>query len=332
MASTPANLNLSRLSRIVVATVCTVVCASVLSVAEQSTATKVPAAAVAPSASTMTFDTPQQAADALVNAAEKFDVVALSHMFGSGGEGVVFSGEFAQDRKHAADFATEAHEKESVSVDPKTGNRAFILVGNEDWPFPVPIVKSGNKWFFDGKAGLQELLYRRIGANELDAIQVCHGYVEAQYEYAMQPREGYDVNQYAQRIVSTQGKQDGLAWQNADGTWGGPIGEKIAQAIEQGYTSSAGPYHGYFFKVRKGQGPDAPLGQMDFVVKDVMIGGFALVAAPAEYGVTGVKTFIVSHDGVVYEKDFGPKTLDEFLKMELFNPDKSWSSVLDQDE
>jgi hypothetical protein len=332
MGSTPANLNLSRLSRIVVATVCIVVCALGLSVSGQSTATKTPASAVAPSASTMTFDTPQKAADALVNAAEKFDVVALSHMFGSGGEGVVFSGEFAQDRKHAADFATEAHEKESVSVDPKTGNRAFILVGNEDWPFPVPIVKSGNKWFFDGKAGLQELLYRRIGANELDAIQVCHGYVEAQYEYAMQPREGYDVNQYAQRIVSTQGKQDGLAWQNADGTWGGPIGEKIAQAIEQGYTSSAGPYHGYFFKVLKGQGPDAPLGQMDFVVKDVMIGGFALVAAPAEYGVTGVKTFIVSHDGVVYEKDFGPKTLDEFLKMELFNPDKSWSSVLDQDE
>src|SRR5690242_19280066 len=127
--------------------------------------------------------------------------------------------------------------KESVSVDPKTGNRAFILVGKEDWPFPVPIVKSGNKWFFDGKAGLQELLYRRIGANELDAIQVCHGYVEAQYEYAMQPREGYDVNQYAQRIVSTPGKQDGLAWQNADGTWGGPIGEKIAHAIEQGYSS-----------------------------------------------------------------------------------------------
>jgi hypothetical protein len=332
MTSTPANLNLSRLSRSVVATVCIVVCASVLSVAEQSTATKAPAAAVARSASTMTFDTPQKAADALVNAAEKFDVVALSHMFGPGGEGVVFSGEFAQDRKHAADFAAEAHEKESVSVDPKTGNRAFILVGNEDWPFPVPLVKSGNKWLFDGKAGLQELLYRRIGANELDAIQVCHGYVEAQYEYAMQPREGYDVNQYAQRIVSTPGKQDGLAWQNADGTWGGPIGEKIAQAIEQGYTSSAEPYHGYFFKVLKGQGPDAPLGLTDFVVRDVMIGGFALVAAPAEYGVTGVKTFIVSHDGVVYEKDFGTKTLDEFLKMERFNPDKSWSPVSDRDD
>src|ERR1700751_4339628 len=299
MASTPANLNLSRLSRIVVATVCIGVCASVLSVAEQSTVTKAPAAAVAPSASTMTFDTPQQAADALVNAAEKFDVVALSRMFGPGGEGVVFSGEFAQDRKHAADFAAEAHEKESVSVNPKTGNRAFILVGNEDWPFPVPIVKSGNKWFFDGKAGLQELLYRRIGANELDAIQVCHGYVEAQYEYALQPREGYAVNQYAQRIISTPGKQDGLAWQDADGSWEGPIGERIARAIEEGYNLRSEPYHGYFFKILKGQGPAAPLGEMDFVLKGVMIGGFALVAAPSEDEVTGVRTFIVSHAGVV---------------------------------
>jgi hypothetical protein len=193
-------------------------------------------------------------------------------------------------------------------------------------------VKTGNKWSFDGKAGLQELFYRRIGANELDAIQICHGYVEAQYEYAMQPREGYDVNQYAQRIVSTPSKQDGLAWQNPDGTWGGPIGEKIAQAIEQGYSSSADPYHGYFFKVLKGQGPDAPLGEINYVVKDVMIGGFALVASPAEYAVTGIKTFIVSQDGVVYEKDFGPKTLDEFTKMDRFNPDKSWTHVPEDDE
>jgi len=249
-----------------------------------------------------------------------------------GGEGVVFSGEFAQDRKHATDFAAEAHEKNSISLDSKSGNRAFLLVGNEDWPFPVPLVKTANKWFFDGKAGLQELLYRRVGANELDAIQICHGYVEAQYEYAMQPREEYDVNQYAQRIVSSPGKQDGLAWQNADGSWGGPIGEKIAQAIDQGYTTGAEPYHGYFFKVLKGQGPDAPLGEMDYVVKDVMIGGFALVAAPAEYTVTGVKTFIVSQDGVVYEKDLGPKTLNEFIKMELFNPDKSWTPVPEEDQ
>src|SRR4029079_12856958 len=285
-----------------------------------------------PAAGLSSFDTPQLAADALVAAADKFDVVALMHIFGPGGEDVVFSGEFAQDRKHAADFAAEAREKKSISVDPKNGNRAFLLGGKEDWPFPVPIVKSGSKWFFDGKAGRQELLYRRIGANELDAIQICRGYVEAQHEYALQPLEGYNVNQYAQRIVSTPSKQDGLAWQNPDGTWGGPIGEKIARAIELGYTSGSEPYHGYFFKILKGQGPAAPLGKMDFVVKGVMIGGFALIAAPAEYGVTGVKTFIVSHDGVVYEKDFGPSTLDEFMNMERFNPDKSWTPVWDQAE
>jgi len=135
------------------------------------------------------------------------------------------------------------------------------------------------------------------------------------------------VNQYAQRIISTQGKQDGLAWQNADGTWGGPIGANIARAIEQGYSSTSEPYHGYFFKILKGQGPAAPLGEMDFVVKNLMIGGFALVAAPAEHNVTGVRTFIVSHDGVVYEKDLGPKTLTEFQRMERFNPDPSWTPV-----
>jgi hypothetical protein len=184
------------------------------------------------------------------------------------------------------------------------------------------------KWFFDGKAGRQELLYRRIGANELDAIAVCRGYVEAQDEYALEPRTGYDVNQYAQKIISTPGTQDGLAWQDSDGTWGGPIGKNVARAIEQGYTPGSNPYHGYFFKILKGQGPAAPLGEMDFVVKGMMIGGFALVAAPAEYKVTGVRTFMVSHDGVVYEKDLGPKTLDEFKKMERFNPDSSWTPVL----
>jgi hypothetical protein len=274
-----------------------------------------------------TFATPQQAADALVAAADKFDVTALTEIFGPDGEDIVFSGEFAQDHKRAADFAAEARGKTRVSVDPKTGNRAFLIVGNGDWPFPVPIVKRGQRWAFDSKAGRQELLYRRIGANELDAIAIARGYVDAQHEYALQKREGYDVNQYAQRIVSTPGKQDGLAWQNPDGTWGGPIGENIARAIEQGYTSGAEPYHGYFFKILKGQGPAAPLGEMDFVVKGVMIGGFALVAAPAEYGVTGVRTFMVSHDGVVYERDLGPETLDEFKRMERFNPDKSWSPV-----
>jgi len=278
------------------------------------------------------FDTPQAAAEGLIQAADPYNVPALSQIFGPDAEGIIFTGEFPLDKKHAADFVAEAREKESVSIDPKTGTRAFLLVGGEDWPFPVPIVKRGSRWFFDTKAGKRELLYRRIGANELDAIEICRGYVEAQDEYALQPREGYGVNQYAQRIISTAGTQDGLAWQNADGSWGGPIGQKIAHAIEQGYTPGAEPYHGYFFKILKGQGPAAPLGRMDFVVKGVMIGGFALVASPAEYGVTGVRSFIVSHDGVVYEKDLGPQTLEVFQKMDLFNPDKSWRPVKEQNQ
>jgi hypothetical protein len=279
-----------------------------------------------------TFDTPQLAADALVRAADQFDETTLAQIFGPDGDDIVFTGEVVQDRKRAADFAAEAREKTKVSVEPQNGQRAFVLVGNEDWPFPVPIVKKSNRWYFDSKQGKQELLYRRIGANELDAIRICHGYVEAQEEYAWKKREGYDVHQYAQRIISTPGTQDGLTWRNADGTIDGPIGEKIAEAIAQGYTSKEEPYHGYFFKILKGQGPAAPLGELDYVINGAMIGGFALVAAPAEYRVTGVKTFIVSNFGVVYEKDFGPSTLDEFKKMERFNPDKTWTPVLEDED
>jgi hypothetical protein len=274
------------------------------------------------------FANPQQAAAALIAAAQKFDEHALLEIFGPGNDDIVLTGEYAADRKRALDFAAEAQEKTAVSVDPKSAKRAFLIVGRENWPFPVPIVKRGGQWFFDAKAGRQELLYRRIGYNELDVLAICRGYVEAQHEYAYKKREGYDVNQYAQRIVSTPGKQDGLAWQNPNGSWGGPIGEKAAAAIAQGYGRGE-PYHGYFFKILKGQGPAAPLGQMDFVVQGAMIGGFALAAAPAEYRVTGAKTFIVSHDGVVYQKDLGPGTLTEFKKMELYNPDKSWTPVPD---
>jgi hypothetical protein len=264
----------------------------------------------------------------LIDAAAKYDVDRLEQLFGPEFKTIVLSGEEAQDRQRAADFVAKAEEKTRVSVDPKTNARAFLLVGKDAWPFPIPIVRRGAKWSFDTAAGRQEILYRRIGANELDAIRICRGYVDAQHEYALQKREGYDVHQYAQRIISTPGTQDGLAWQNEDGTWGGPVGENVARAIAQGYDSRTDPYHGYFFKVLKGQGPAAPLGQMDFVLNGVMIGGFALVAAPAEYGKTGVKTFLVSHDGVVYEKDFGPATLSEFMKMERFNPDRTWKPVL----
>jgi Protein of unknown function (DUF2950) len=276
------------------------------------------------------FATPQQAADALIAAAGTFDEAALAKIFGPNGKKVVFTGETAQDRERALGFAAEAKEKTMVSVDPKTNTRAFIIVGDENWPFPVPIVKINGKWSFDAKAGEQELLYRRIGANELDAIQISHGFVEAQDEYSLQSRKLYNVNQYAQRIVSTPGKQDGLAWQTADGKWEGPIGEEIAKSIAQGYTPGEMPYHGYLYKVLKGQGPAAPLGQLDYVIEGVMIGGFALVASPAEYRVTGVKTFMVSNDGVVYEKDLGPDTLEQFKKMERFNPDSTWHPVSDQ--
>ena len=271
------------------------------------------------------FDTPQQAANALIAAAAKFDETALVEIFGPDGEDVVFTGELPQDRRRASDFAAEAHEKTSVSVESKSGNRAFVLVGNEQWPFPVPIVKNGDRWYFDSKAGKQELLYRRIGANEFSAIDICKGFVEAQNDFAFRKRKEYDVSQYAQHIIAPPGTNDGLAWQESDGSWSGPIGEKIANAIQQGYNMNGEPYHGYYFKVLKGQGPAAPMGAMNYVVKGIMIGGFALVAAPAEYRVTGVKTFIVSNDGVVYERDFGPATLDEFKKMELFNPDSSWT-------
>lgn len=326
MRSIFAKRTLSGLLWVAAACTCALVSAPALVLAQQSAENVRPT--LGPKAEA--FNTPELAADALIEAAQKFDEGALEHIFGAGTEDIYLSGEYPQDRQRAHDFAELAHEKKSVSVDPKTGNRAFLLVGDEDWPFPVPIVKVDGKWSFDAKAGRRELLHRRIGSNELDAIDICHGYVEAQHEYAVQKtRDVYEVNQYAQRIVSTPGKRDGLAWQNPDGSWGGPIGEKIARAIEQGYSTSAEPYHGYFFKILKGQGPAAPLGEMDFVVKGVMIGGFALVAAPTEYDVTGVKTFIVSHDGVVYEKDLGPTTLDQFQRMERFNPDGSWKPVLE---
>jgi hypothetical protein len=277
-------------------------------------------------AAVKTFATPKSAADALIAAADPFDAEKLDALFGPAGKDILESGEAAQQRERANEFVTAAREKTRVSID-KTGRRAFVLVGKDDWPFPVPLVKRGTRWSFDAAAGRQEILNRRIGSNELDAIAICHGYVEAQHEYALENRNGYDVHQYAQRIISTPGTQDGLAWKNPDGTWSGPVGEKVAAAIEQGYTDRAEPYHGYFFKVLKGQGPAAPLGQLDYVIKGAMIGGFALVAAPAKYGVTGVKTFMVSQDGVVYEKDLGPSTLETFSKMELFNPDRSWTPV-----
>ena len=276
-----------------------------------------------------TFASPKEAAQALVDAAESFDVAALKDILGPDSEDLVSSADSVQDKRRAAEFASKARAKNSIVIDPKNPARATLVVGDDDLPTPIPIVKRNGRWLFDTKAGRQELLYRRIGSNELDVIQICRGYVEAQQQYALEKHDGADVNQYAQRVVSTPGKHDGLVWRNPDGTLGGPIAENIATALEQGYTDKSKPYHGYYFKVLKGQGPAARLGEMNFVVKGAMIGGFALAAAPADYRVTGVKSFIVGYDGVVYEKDLGPETLGVFKGMELYNPDKTWKRTDD---
>lgn len=276
-----------------------------------------------------TFATPKEAADALINAAESFDLAALKGVLGPDGHDLVASEDAVQDKSRASLFAEKAREKNKITIDAKDSTRAILSVGNDDWPLPIPIVQKGGKWSFDTKAGREEILLRRIGSNELDVIQICRGYVEAQKEYAEQKHDGSEVNQYAQRIISTPGKQDGLAWQNPDGSWGGPVGEGVAKALAQGYSNRSQPYHGYFFKILKGQGPAAPLGRMDFVVNGAMIGGFALAAAPAEYRVTGVKTFIVSYEGAVYQKDLGPDTLRIFQDLQLYNPDKTWTRTDD---
>jgi hypothetical protein len=275
------------------------------------------------------FGTPKEAAEALMQAAKTYDVAALKEILGPEGEDLVSSEDPVQDKNRAAAFAAKAEEKNQVTVDRKNAKRAILSVGNDDWPLPIPIMKSGTAWVFDTRAGRQEILFRRIGANELDAIQICRGYVDAQHEYASQKHDGSEVNQYAQRIISTPGKRDGLAWRNADGIFEGPIAQGVAQALEQGYTNRGQAYHGYFFKILKGQGSAAPLGQMDFVVNGAMIGGFALAAAPAEYRVTGVETFIVSYEGIVYQKDLGPNTLENFKNLELYNPDKTWQRTDD---
>ena len=235
-----------------------------------------------------------------------------------------------EDKNNAQAFAKEAAAKNCIEIAKSNPNRATIIVGEEEWPLPIPLVKTNGKWYFNSKEGRQEILFRRIGENELNAITVCRGYVSAQMEYASEVHDNSGINQYAQKIISTPGKQDGLSWKNADGTSDGPIGEAVAKALGGGLHLRKGGFHGYYFKILKGQGPSAPNGAINYVIEGVMIGGFALVAVPAEYRVTGVKTFIVSYDGVVYQKDLGPDSLNIVKKMELYNPDKTWQRTNDQ--
>ncbi len=285
--------------------------------------------AVTQSAQT-TFDTPKAAADALVKAAESFDVPSMLQILGPNSKDLVVSDDPVADKTRATDFAELAREKQQINVDPKNPLRAELVVGNSEWPLPIPLIKRNGKWVYDATSGRHEVLLRRVGENELDAIRICRGYVEAQHQYALEKHDASDLNEYAQRIISTPGKHDGLAWQNPDGSWSGPVGAGIAGALAQGYEPDLTPYHGYYFKVLKGQGPAALMGQMSFVVNGAMIGGFALAAAPAQYRVTGVKTFIVSHEGIVYQKDLGPETLKALEAMEVYNPDKTWQETVDE--
>jgi Protein of unknown function (DUF2950) len=276
------------------------------------------------------FDTPQQAADILVQVAANFDVVAAKEILGPDSTDIISSEDPVADKKEAHTFAAKAKEKLSIGVDATDPNRVIISVGNDNLPFPIPLVKQNRNWLFDTKLGREEILNRRIGANELNAIAICRGFVEAQREYAAEKHDDSKVNQYAQNIISTPGKHDGLAWQNADGTWGGPVGPEVAKALQEGYSAKPDTaYHGYYFKVLKAQGAAAPMGQMEFIIGGAMIGGFALAAAPADYRVTGVKTFIVGPDGKVYEKDIGKDTLNIFRAMDRYNPDKTWQESTD---
>ena len=303
--------------------------------AGQSSSTAAPAAskpaAAAPAVPKgMAFGTPQEAADAVIAAAADFDVAKLDAIFGPDGDDFISSGDEVQNKNKAEDFAQQAKTNHSISMDPAKPNRATIIVGDEQWPFPVPLIKVNGKWYFDSKAGREAILYRRIGANELDAITVCRGYVEAQREYSLTVHDDSGVNQYAQKIFSTPGKQDGLYWKNADGTSAGPIGDAVAKALEEGYTTGKDGFHGYYFKILKGQGPAAPMGKLNYVIDGIMIGGFALVAVPTEYRVTGVKSFIVSNDGIVYQKDLGADSLNIVKNMELYNPDATWKPTYDE--
>ena len=277
------------------------------------------------------FDTPQQAAEALIKAAGDYDVPDLMAIFGPDGEDFIESADPVRDKNNGVAFAKEAATKNSIEVAKSNPNRATIIVGDEGWPFPVPLVKKNGKWYFNAKEGRQEILYRRIGANELDAITVCRGYVEAQKEYASEIHDDSGVNQYAQKIFSSPGQAGRLVLEEC----GRLIGRTDWRGRGQGaggrlYAHGKGGFHGYYFKILKGQGPAAPMGKLDYVIEGIMIGGFALVAVPAEYRVTGVKTFIVSNNGIVYQKDLGPDSVNIVKNMELYNPDKTWQPTNDE--
>ena len=276
-----------------------------------------------------TFATPQEVVQATIDAAEHNDTPALLQLFGPEGKDMVESGDPAQDREFRAEFARLAHEKLQMEIDPLNPGRVEFTVGDQAWPFPLPVIRKDGKWQLDSASGKIEILARRIGRNELNAMEVCRGYAEAQMSYAATAHPGEHMLQYAQKIMSTPGKQDGLYTDGAsDSLVSKAFAEAAANAAAPGKKQE--PYHGYYFRILKSQGPDAPGGAFDYVVNGKMIGGFALIAWPAEYGVSGIRTLMINHEGVVYEKDLGPTTAVQARQITRFNPDKSWqASVLE---
>jgi hypothetical protein len=273
------------------------------------------------------FASLDDAVDAIVGAFRAADRKALVDILGPKGVPLVWSGDNVADRAAFQRFVTaydKAHRLEGG------GGKVVLYVGDDDYPFAIPLVPDGPQWFWDTDAGDDEILFRRVGRNELATIQVCLAYVDAQREYYSRDR-GAGILEYAQRLESTKGKRDGLYWETRPGERPSPIGPLIAEARAAGYRKpepgKRAPYHGYLYHLMLSQGPDAPGGVYDFVVKGHMIGGFALVAYPATYAVSGIMTFMVSHDGIVYQKDLGPRTAQIANAMKMFNPDKTWTKV-----
>ena len=276
------------------------------------------------------YKTPEEAAAALIVAAKASDRPALMRVLGPGSAEIVSSGDEVADAS-ARKRVVEAYDtKHQVVMEGQ--DKAVLVIGSEEWPFPIPLVRKDGTWRFDTAAGREEILFRRIGRNELNAIQASLAYVDAQNEYAEKGIGGNGV--YAQRIVSQPGKKDGLYWPAQSGEDESPLGELAAAASAAGYRAGQQrqPYHGYYFKILTRQGPNAPGGALDYIARGKMIGGFALVAYPAEYRNSGVMTFLVNHQGVVYQKDLGPNTADIASGMTAFNPDGTWQRVTDADQ
>lgn len=275
------------------------------------------------------YPTPEAAVEALVTAVRADDPRRIRAVLGPGSDKLISSGDPVADRQGRARFVA-AFDKKS-RIEPEGDAKAILIVGEKDWPLPFPVVKYADGWRFDAKSGAEEILNRRIGRNELAAIQVCLAYVDAQREYALTQGNRDGMHEYAMKLVSTPGKKDGLYWPTKEGHPLSPFGPLAAKAQEEGYgkgkNAERGPYHGYFYRILTSQGRDAPGGAYDYVAHDRMIGGFGLVAYPDRWGVSGVMTLIVSHEGVVYEKNLGEETAAIASRMTRFNPDSTWSKA-----